>query len=128
MSLSWAIDTLRRVSAELFSHQDGRHIAPDLLESCILSLELVYRDLLIQQSLNTLDSNGDQACELVRVRQALIILQEIEHLHLAQSVASTPSVTFTGAIGRPQFEISREQLIESKFTVPQIADMIGVSV
>ena len=64
-------------------------------------------------------------------KQALVILQEIEQLHLAQSVASTPAVTFTGAVGRPPFEIPREQLlllIESKFTVPQIADMIGVSV
>ena len=90
-------------------------------------LNLFTRDLLIQQSLNTLDSNGDQACELVR--QALVILQEIEQLHLAQSVASTPAVTFTGAVGRPWFE-TREQLlllIESKFTVPQIADMIGIS-
>ena len=125
---SWAIDTLRRVSAELFSHQDGRRISPDLLESCMLFLELVYRELLIQQSLNTLDGNGDQACELVR--QALVTLQDIDHLRLAQSEPSAPAVTH-GGVGRPRFEIPREQLlflIESKFTVPQISDMIGVSV
>lgn len=129
MSFSWAIDTLRRVSADLSSHQDGRHIAPDLLESCILSLELVYRELLIQQSLNALDGNGDQARQLVR--QALLTLQDIEHLQLTQSVAFSPAIRLTGSVGRPRFEIPREQLvwlIESKFTVPQIAEIIGVSV
>ena len=78
MNILWAIDTLRRVSADFSSHPDGRHIASDyLLESCILSLELVYREFLIQQSLNALDGNGDQACQLVR--QVLSAPQEIEH-------------------------------------------------
>ena len=63
--------------------------------------------------------------------QALVTLQEIEDSHLAELVRSTPNVAFTGAVGRPRFEIPWEQLvllIESKFTVPQIAEMIGVSV
>lgn len=125
----WAIGTLRRVSTELISHQDGRNISPDLLESSILSLELVYRDLLMQQSLNSLDANGEVACELVR--QALVTLHEIKDSHLAESECSTPTVALTGGVGRPRFKIPREQLlllIESKFTVPQIAEMIGVSV
>ena len=120
MSFSWVIDTLRRVSADLSSHQDGRHIAPDLLKSCILSLEL---------ALNALDGNGDQACQLVR--QALLTLQDIEHLQLAQSVASSPDIRLTGSVGRPRLEIPREQLvwlIYSKFTIPQMAEIIGVSV
>ena len=37
----------------------------------------------------------------------------------------------TGAVGRPSFDVSPDQLtflIENQFSVPQIADMIGVSV
>ena len=67
--------------------------------------------MLIWQSLkfNTLDGNGDQACELVR--QALVTLQDIEHLRLAQSEPSAPAVALSGGVGRPRFEIPREQLL-----------------
>lgn len=41
-----------------------------------------------------------------------------------------PPVVYTGNVGRPGFEITREQmnfLVESGFTGPQIASIIGVS-
>ena len=40
------------------------------------------------------------------------------------------AICHTGTVGRPRFDIPREQLrllIESHFNVPQMADMIGVS-
>ena len=75
MSSTWAVDTLRRLSAELLSYQDGRQIASDVLESFAVSLELVYRELLMLQSMNGLDDNEERACELVR--RALTSIQEI---------------------------------------------------
>ena len=57
-------------------------------------------------------------------------LEEIQDFHLNESVHCTPAVHRTGTVGRPRFHIPREQLcllIESQFSVPQMADMIGVS-
>ena len=128
MTSAWAVDTLRRLSAELSSYQDGRRITSDVLDSFSLTLELVYRDLLIQQTLDGLNHSCEQACELVR--QALLSIQEMQDSQWMVSVRHTPSVHRMGAVGRPRFDIPREQLsllIESQFTVPQIADMIGVS-
>ena len=128
MASTWAVDTLRRLSTELLSYQNGRQITADVLDSFFLSLELVYRDLLIQQTYG-LDHSGEQACDFVR--QALLSVQEMQQdSQLTESVHHTPSVHHMGAVGRPRFDIPREQLcllIESQFTVPQIAVMIGVS-
>lgn len=41
-----------------------------------------------------------------------------------------PSVEVTGRAGRPRFNVPMEQLqylVDNKFTVPQMADMIGLS-
>ena len=57
-------------------------------------------------------------------------LQEMQDSQLSESVCCTPAVYHTGTVGRPRFDIPREQLrllIESHFKVPQMADMIGVS-
>ena len=108
MSSSWAVDTLRRFSAELLSYQDGRHIASDVLESFSVSLELVYRELLMLQSLSGLDDDEELACELVR--RALTSLEEIQDFQLNESVRCTPAVHRTGTVGRPRFDIPREQL------------------
>ena len=130
MSSSWAVDTLRRLSAELLSYQDGRHIASDVLESFSVSLELVYRELLILQATSGFRGDDEElACELVR--QALTSLQDIQDSQLNECVPCTPAIDHIGTVGRPRFHIPREQLsllIESQFSVPQMADMIGVSV
>ena len=122
----WALNLLRRVSTELLNYQDGRQLSPDVLDSYQLSLELVYREVLMAQAVKDLSS--DHIGELIR--QALLSLQDIKDSQLAESVASPPSQV-TGHAGRPFFIIPREQLchlIEARFTVPQIANLIGVSV
>lgn len=79
-------------------------------------------------SLSGLDDDEQLACELVR--RALTSLEEIQDFQLNESVRCTPAVHRTGTVGRPRFDIPREQLgllIESQFIVQQMADMIGVS-
>ena len=80
------------------------------------------------QSMNGLHDNEERACELVR--QALVSLQGMQDSQLSEPDCCTPAVRLTGTVGRPRFDIPREQLsllIESHFNVPQMADMIGVS-
>ena len=135
---SWAVNRIRRVCAEMSSYADGRNISPDALESFSLSLELVYRELLIQQTLtngstnasgSSDDSNLLEMCDMIR--RALATIQEMYDLQLISMEYSSVPVECTGAVGRPRFDIPREQiisLIESKFTIPQIADITGVSI
>ncbi len=123
---SWALSLLTRISTELLNYRDGRHLSPDVLDSYQLSLELVYREILMAQAIN--DLSNDHVGELVR--QALISLQHIQDSQFMESVRPAPPTNLTGHAGRPTFVIPREQLchlIEARFTVPHIASMIGVS-
>ena len=57
------------------------------------------------------------------IRQTLVFVEEIKELQELQNFQNFP--------GHPPFVLPWEQftmLIESRFTVPQIADIIGVSV
>lgn len=47
-AMTWAEQTLMRVSQELFLYEDGRDIQPDVIESLCLQLELVFRDFVMQ--------------------------------------------------------------------------------
>ena len=70
------------------------------------------------------DSDTENTCELIR--QALLAVQGMKDIQSQDSQQSTSPLIHT----RPQFDIPVEQLrmlIESRFTVPQIADLIGVS-
>ena len=133
---SWGFTTLQRVCADMLSYEDGRNLAPDVLDSFVLSLELVYRELAIMQLVSSTGDvqagglNIQQVCELVR--QALVNLREVYDWQLITGESFTSlssSVDHTGAVGRPRVNVTREQLsllLESRFTVPRIADMISV--
>jgi hypothetical protein len=82
----------------------------------------------MQEALQGSDENSRQACSFVR--QALELLQDIEEIQQAGALPSSPNTVAT-SFGRPRFEIPSQQislLIESQFTAPQIADLIGISV
>ena len=113
---------------DLSSYQDGRSISCDVLEGFVVTLELVYREL---HALD--DTYGLVRDELVGrelIRTALQLLKELqEKVELTDSM-ETPNIVLTGAQGRPRYALSRHQLqylVESGFTGPQIADIVGVS-
>lgn len=66
---SWAIATLRRIISDLDWFQDGRHCTLDALDAFVVSLELVYRDLIAQQVLNgsEVDPNLEEGSRFVRL-------------------------------------------------------------
>ena len=78
-------------------------------------------------SLAGLDENEEAACELVKTSLGYLrVLADDNEIQQDQA----PPVVYTGSVGRPKFEITREQinfLVESGFTGPQIASLIGVS-
>ena len=120
----WYIQCLQRVVTDLSPFQGGRSIPTNVLDCSVLSLEHVYRELLLWDTSVGLNSRKIQACE--EIRMALHSLQNLEERSEAE--LSSPSITHTG---RPRFNIPVSQLrylVESHFTVSQIASMIGVSV
>ena len=86
---SWAIRTLRRVSSDLLCLQDGRIISLNVLEAVLISLELVYRDLIAQEQPRPSSALEDQACDLVRkcLQDMRSSLDKAEH---SQEVTQSP--------------------------------------
>ena len=129
--LNVAISVLRRVMSDLSVFVDGRDIPDDTLDSFIVSLEIVYRELVVLEATAQLNAGQLQATDTIR--SSLSTLRCFSHLRSMPTNDWHTQVhpVSTGLFGRPCFQISREQLsylIESGFSVPQIADMIGVSV
>ena len=101
------------------------------LNSFIVSLEFVYRELVVMETTSQLTDTQSEA--VVIVRTCLSTLRSIDELRTYFETGSLHPVqpVQTGLVGRPSFEVSSDQLsflVENGFSVPQMADMIGVSV
>jgi hypothetical protein len=130
---SWILDTLRRVVCDLGAYQNGEPVPLDVLESFLIALERVYRELLMKESISALTSGEREACELIRNSMTVLLnLRDVQIRNEGNgSVPSNLIEMENPIIGRPKFCIGLEQLsmlLEHRFSVPQIADMLGVSV
>ena len=110
---NWATRTLRRVAADLQTFEDGR-LPQDALEGFILSLQMTYRELLVQEQLDGLflEPVGRLLREAVENLRAF----QLEEPHCPQL---TPSLVHSGHVGRPKFDVPECQLtalVESGFT------------
>ena len=127
----FCIDLLRRALHNLTPFSDGRCISKCVVDSLAVSLEIAYRELIILDLTEELSSFQKEGVE--NVRFCLKTVREIQRLNQL-SGSKRPSralCVHTGAVGRPRYEISKPNLIfllENRFSVPQIAGMIGVSV
>ena len=121
---SWAIETLRRVATDLRRCEDGR-IPQDAADAFLLGLETAYRELLVEELLD--GHSFDAAGALLRAA--------IQNLRMVQTETQAtpplfPPTTYTGHVGRPKFDVPQHQLatlLESGFTCPQIASIVGFS-
>lgn len=122
---SWAISTLRRVAADLRSFEDGR-MPQDAADAFVSCLEMAYRELLVQEQLD--GHPLDRAYTLVS--EALANLRALQNEAQIDPQQYLPPAIHTGCAGRPRFDIPQQQLItlvESGFTGPQMANILGVS-
>ena len=130
--LQVSISVLLRLENDLTLFTDGRHIPDDTLDSMIVSFEFVYRELLAFQATSHVEQAQEEAIEFVR--NCLRISRSISEQRMISHHPTSPlaiPVSYQGCVGRPSYDIPYEQLqylIESKFSVPMIADMLGVSV
>jgi len=121
------VRTLRRVATDLRCLLDGR-LDSEAVDTFLVSLELVHRELVAREQISGSDADVDEAYELVRT--SVTLLREFQVLSVSHCEGSTPPVLHTGCLGRPRFDMPSEQLqflVESRFTGPQMAQIIGVS-
>ena len=126
-----SVAMLRRVSSDLSSFTDGREIPEDVLDSFIVSLEFVYRELVVLETTSQLTQPQSEALDIVRRSVSTLKAIQEQQIYFETGSYRPVQCVLTGAVGRPSFDVSSYQLfylIENRFSVPQIADMIGVSV
>ena len=124
---------LRRVASDIDTFADGRHIPRDVLDSMSISVELAYREVVALDATVGLNPLQTEAAALVR--NCLATVRSFQELGITSSHSRSSQneirPVYSGLVGRPRFLISEEQLsflIESRFSVPQISDMLGVSI
>ena len=121
------VGILRRVAADVLVFEDCRSVPEDTLDSFILSLEIAYRELVIMDTVSVLTPLQKEACDIVR--SCLADLRSLQEGRCMSQPSMQPITR--GAVGRPSFDIPCEQLtylIEHRFSVRQVADMLGVSI
>lgn len=121
---------LERVIHDLSQLQDCRFLTTYSLDS-LNNVELAYRELVALELIDELSVEQREGIDLVR--QCLFFIRQLQLSFQLSEVSSSPTVVMshTGAIGRPRYEVpegSLEMLIENRFTVPQIANIMGVSI
>ena len=129
MSSEWSINALRRIISNFEALSEGRNICCDALKSSLLSLELVYQEIIVAESIRVLSLNGQSGLNFIRF--ALDMLKNVRDHALENTEQYSHPVEYNGLIGWPRFVIPRQQLlylVENHFTVPQMSEMLGVSV
>ena len=103
----------------------------EAIQNYVWRIEMIYRDLLAKEIANGLEDSEKEALEYIA--QAHYSINNCADSALSQNDFHTPAqaqLLYTGAVGRPSFDIPHSQLqnlIEWRFSVPQIAQLMGVS-
>ena len=128
--LEWCRAALQRLLSEVTALLSMQTVCEDILEVLENQLELIYRELACLEVLGTL--TGEQFSALRCTGQAL---DEIRSL---ASTVNRPvhsmyiaAMEYGGLAGRPRYDIPQDQLeylLQSRFSVPQIALLLNVSV
>ena len=125
-TMEWCIRTLQRIVSSLMALTVERELDVDLLDSHQVQLELVYRQL-VAEVLGEISNSA----VVDFVREAMRLLMEVSERTITIQRQYQPPLVYSGMRGRPRLDISNSQiawLLEVRFTVPQIADILGVSV
>ena len=92
-------------------------------------LEIVYRELSAVDAVGELDTQGVSA--LLLVAQAIEEVRQLEQSTAVSVTAYMSPVVCDGTVGRPQYLIPQDvlgSLLETGFSVPQIASILSVSI
>lgn len=126
---SWLLNGLRTLITDISTVSD---LTLDAAESYKVRIELLYRELLALE----VECGPLGVTELDALMNLSQAYDHMSHIvdriaTVSESAFSSPPVVVSGRRGRPSFQIPVEQLeclIEFRFSVPQIAQLLGISV
>ena len=124
----WCRAALLRLLSEVTSLLNTQEDSVDLLQVLENQLELVYRELACLEILGILTDRQVTALNLTG--QALDEVSTIANTNEHLISRYTPVIEL-GSVGRPRYYIPQSQLeylLQSKFSIPQIALLLNVSV
>ena len=124
-------ENLQRLIGDVSAVLSEDTLCLNTLEVIEAQLELVYRDLACLDALRELSGSQVDALELCGYA-----LDEIRSLTVTghngmNPHGMNPHYELIASAGRPRYDIPSEQvrfLLETKFTVPQISSLLGVSI
>ena len=88
-----------REYADLRSFQDGR-MALEAVDTFVITLELVYRELIAREQLHGFNADVAEACDFVT--QSLNFLRRYQDEQLPTHESHIPPLLHTGCVGRPK--------------------------
>lgn len=124
---TWIVQALRALVSDL----DGqRSVTLEEAEAYKWRIEMIYRDLLAKDTLDVLSAGETEA--LTFIGQAHGNFSRVfDAVAKSQPTHTEAPIVMTGTVGRPAYDIplvQLEYLVESRFSVPQISNLLGVSV
>ena len=128
MADSWVAHALRSLVVELNGVEDTNVVSIEEADAYMWRVELIYRELLVKEASGYLNDGERNALPFV-IEAHSRIMQIMEDCELHSRFP--PSIIIDGHVGRPRFMIPYHQLeflVYSHFTVPQISQLLGVSV
>ena len=128
MASSWLSQTLSSVVADLSRLGESDEVTLFELDAYQWRVEMVYRELLLMEASRRIDDREREAIRLIAAAHANLV-DAVESSELVPTLQA-PMIA-DGHVGRPHFDVPLSQLeylINSRFSVPQIAGVMGVSV
>ena len=123
----WLLDSLRILVSDLNASAE---VTLEAAEEYMTRIELLYREMLATEiERGVLTENEVEV--LLNLSRAYDSMSQLVDRMSSVSDCTEGPVVHCGRVGRPAFLIPQEQLqclIEFRFSVPQIAQLLGVSV
>ena len=125
--MEWCTRTLQRVSTDLSAYKNGRHITVGSFNAIFNQQEIVYHKLVGLDTIGELYRNGATALQLMAsaIEEVWGILESYPSCLVFTCYSS--SLVYDVSVGRPQHDVpisNLEFLMESRFSVPQTADVL----
>lgn len=125
----WILQAIHSTISDIGSVIIDSNISFDRAESLEWRVELVYRDLVAKEVCGELEIEEQEA--LPHIARAYSHLRElVQSIESLSSHRVQPMQLLDGSVGRPRYHISYYQLntlISMHLSVPQIAEIVGVS-
>ena len=119
---------LRRILQNIENLDNISTVPDEFLDVLVVSLEFVYQELIYSETIHAAQPFVSDS--IVSVGRCLRILNLALELKMMAAYQFGVHTIHTGLVGRPSYVISHQQLsflVDNQFTVPQIADILGIS-